>query len=216
MVAAESPGRHGWAAGRELLSGSCHPCRDEPGASPHQELPRLPRAPRWVGACLPCPAPRGAAAPLQLCWYWHSAPRRRRHVAPGTGTAAVLPPRPAPVPAAGQEGRGHVLRLHHAGPGWQVGWGGGSAGSSAGHAVPRPACGLPGPAAQHNSPLCKGTGRSDKRGRSTDTATGCQHRAAPLITGWLPSVPVREPARRLPPVPESHSWDRPRPARLIR
>lgn len=83
-------------------------------------------------------------------------------------------------------------------------------------ATPCPTCGLPGPAAQHNGPLCEGTGRSDKWGRSTDTATGCQRRAAPLITGWLRSAPVRKQARRLPPVPESHSWDQPRPARLIR
>lgn len=81
-------------------------------------------------------------------------------------------------------------------------------------ATASPARGLPAPAVPHNGPLCQGTGRSDKRGRSAIRPRAAN--AAPLITGWLRSAPEREPARRLPPVPRSHSWDRPRPARLIR
>lgn len=42
-VVAESPRRHGWAAGRERRSGSRQSCGEEPGVSPHRELPRLPR-----------------------------------------------------------------------------------------------------------------------------------------------------------------------------
>ena len=84
MVAAESPGRHGWAAGRERLSGSCQPCREEPGASPHRELPRLPRAPRWVGARLLHGWPR---SPGSSC----TPGRGDRSDEPGCSAAMGLP-----------------------------------------------------------------------------------------------------------------------------